>query len=58
MYSKIKKAFKLFEFNTVSKSSSKLVPLKSLYNASHGSVVRVTPMHTKSLLSKVIPLKY
>ena len=41
-YKNIHKAFKIFEFNTVSKSSSKLVPFKSLNNASKGSVVRVT----------------
>ena len=41
-YQNIHKAFKIFELNTVSKSSSKLVPFKSLNNASRGSVVRVT----------------
>jgi hypothetical protein len=41
-YQNIHKAFTIFELNTVSKSSSKLVPFKSLNNASKGSVVRVT----------------
>jgi len=41
-YQNIHDAFEIFELNTVSKSSSKLVPFKSLNNASKGSVVRVT----------------
>jgi len=41
-YQNIHDAFEIFELNTVSKSTSKLVPFKSLNNASKGSVVRVT----------------
>lgn len=52
MYKNIVKAFKLFELTTVSKSSSKLVPFKSLNNASYGSVVRVTPYSYKKYTEK------
>ena len=51
-YNSVKSAFEVFEFNTVSKSSSKLVPLKSLNNASVGSIVRVTPFSYKKYMEK------
>jgi hypothetical protein len=37
------KAFEIFENITVSKSTPKLVPFKSLNNASYGSIIRITP---------------
>jgi len=57
LYTKIEKAFTLFEQTTVSKSSSKLVPLKSLNNASYGSVVRVTPYAYKKYVEQGNSLK-
>ena len=51
-YANIAKAFHYFETNTVSKSTSKLVPFKSLNAAYYGITIRVTPQaYAKSLVN-------
>ena len=59
LYVNIQKAFKIFEEGTVSKSSSKLVPFKSLNNASYGNIIRITPSSYKKygLKDKILTIE-
>ncbi len=42
-YSKIASLFQIFESTTVSKSTSKFIPFRSLNNSKTGSIIRITP---------------